>query len=299
MDPSHQRKKKKGRAADTVRLTIPAELRLALINPDSIPPGAEDPAAGGGASLESSSRQYQAYRALLKTIYDALLITDAEGRVVEVNSRACHLLKYSREEFAGAPITHFINGAGESLVSDLINSTRNEAFTLIEAYCVRKNGMDFPAEIVVHAIELGADAQLCFFMRDISRRIQMEKELIRLSKAVESTGDAIAITDHRFRHIYHNAAFRELLGIDEEPEAMVGFGRMFDDAGLAEEVREAIAAGRTWSGEVDLVARDGNPVPALFRANAIRLEDGSLFGAVAIMSDITNQKRRSRNSKGP
>lgn len=287
------------RTTETVRITIPAEIRKSF-DPSAAPAIRETVNTQGDTTsigLSVKSRQTGAYQELFKSIYDGLVITNTDGLILEVNSRASLLLKYSHEEFSGKRVTDFIDGATESLIPELLNSTKNEAFTLIEAYCIRKDGTDFPAEVVVHTINLGQGPQLCFFMRDISKRIQMEKDLIRLSKAVESTGDAIAITDDQFTHIYHNRACQNLLGHMDVPVQMTGFEGFFENPETAREIQDTLASGETWSGEVSLHTQDGRTVPTLFRADAIRLDDESLFGAVAIMSDITTQKRAEEELK--
>jgi PAS domain S-box-containing protein len=173
----------------------------------------------------------------------------------------------------------------------LRESIEDGAFAVVEAWCVRQDGSDFPAEIAVHGINLTKAGQLCFMIRDISRRIQMERDVTRLTKAVASTRDAVVIFDAEGRHVYHNAAGEELLGLSD-PEALQ-LANLLPDEALRNAVSEAMRDGKGWRGEIDVPRHDGKTVPVLFRADAIEIGDESA-GAVAIMTDITQRRQDER-----
>lgn len=281
------------RRTETVRITIPVDLRPAVGAPPE-PPPEQPPQDEAGDDRRASPRRIaqrnRAYQQLLGSLYDAILVTDGEGRIIDVNDRAVHLLHRDREEMSGMCVTQFVDGADSNLLAELRDSTSGGAFTVIEAWCMRRDGSEFPAEIAVHGIALTDEGQMCFMIRDISRRLQMERDVIRLSKAVASTSDAVVVFDAEGRHLYHNAACEQLVALDQ-PETF-RLGQLLPTGNLGETVAAAVQAGEGWNGEIELPGRrDGTAV--LFRADAIDM-GGERKESVVILTDITRRKEDER-----
>ncbi len=127
---------------------------------------------------------------------------------------------------------------------------------------------------------------------DFIERKRAEEDLIRMSKAIESTSDAICIADMNTRAIYHNRAFADLYDYSVEGlNAAGGPPVLFTKGELANEVFGAIRSGRSWSGEVELRARDGRVVPTLLRADCILDETGNRIGLIGACTDMTERRR--------
>ena len=113
-----------------------------------------------------------------------------------------------------------------------------------------------------------------------------------IMQAVESTTDAIGIGDFNGNSLYHNRAHIALFGYRvDELNAVPGRGVLFADPRVAAAVHESIAAGRSWSGETDLLAKDGRRIPAAVRADVIRDETGVPVGIFGVFRDITIERR--------
>jgi PAS domain S-box-containing protein len=112
----------------------------------------------------------QAYTKLLDSIYDAVFITDAKGRVIDMNPRALGFFRLAPETPCGFSVLDRISGADEGLLRQIMQNLQDHRFTLLEALCVRSDRTTFPAEIVVNRVDIGGQGQLSFFIRDISVR---------------------------------------------------------------------------------------------------------------------------------
>jgi PAS domain S-box-containing protein len=233
----------------------------------------------------------RAYQQLLGSLYDAILVTGPDGRIIDVNERVVHLLGYRRDDLSDMRVTQFIDGADSSLVADLRASVATGAFTVVEAWCVRRDGSDFPAEIAVHNISLSGEGQLCFMIRDISRRIQIERDVTRLTKAVASTRDAVIIFDAGGGHVYHNAACEDLLGADFPQNLQLS--DLLHQPDIRDSVLTAVREEHGWSGECDVVGPHHKPIPVFFRADTIEVADEE-DGVVAIMTDISQRREDER-----
>jgi len=117
------------------------------------------------------------YERLLQSIYDAVLITDSEGMVLECNQRAVDFLRYSRGELLGLRVMRFICGVDESVMGSIRKNLLEHRYTLIEGTSRRKDGTTFPSEIAVNRLDLDATGRLCFFIRDISVRKRAQEAL--------------------------------------------------------------------------------------------------------------------------
>lgn len=117
------------------------------------------------------------YQELLQSLYDGVLITNLAGRIEDVNDRAMEFLGYAKEELSRLNIINIIAGADETLLETLRRNIENHRYTLIEAYCIRKDHTTFPAEIATNQLVLTQAGHFCFFVRNITRRKQAEEEL--------------------------------------------------------------------------------------------------------------------------
>ncbi|MGA1867676.1 MAG: PAS domain S-box protein [bacterium] len=124
-----------------------------------------------------------------------------------------------------------------------------------------------------------------------ARLTEANEELLRIKKAVESSSDAIGISDPNGKHLYQNQAFTELFGYSlEEFDTEHGSSIIYDDTGTAREIFTTIMSGGSWSGELEMVAKDGRRIPVLLRANAVKDKSGEITALLGIHTDITERK---------
>jgi PAS domain S-box-containing protein len=128
---------------------------------------------------------------------------------------------------------------------------------------------------------------------DITARKQAEEKFLCIMKAVESTSDAIGISDSLGHHFYQNKALSELFGYAtaEELEAAGGGKAVVKDPEVAKEMFGNIMSGKPWAGELEMVTISGRVFPAFERADAIKDNEGNIIGIIGIITDITDRKR--------
>lgn len=127
-------------------------------------------------------RGQQAYAKLLDSLYDAVFITDAKARIIDLNPRALDFFRLRPEATCGLSVLDLISGADEGLLRQIMRNLADHRFTLLEALCVRSDHSTFAAEIAVNRVEITGAGQLSFFVRDITVRRQA---LARLEDANE------------------------------------------------------------------------------------------------------------------
>jgi PAS domain S-box-containing protein len=130
------------------------------------------------------------------------------------------------------------------------------------------------------------------FVFNITERKQAELHLLKIMKALDSAGDAIAIADSQGRHFYQNKALSNLFGYEtaEETEAAGGGMARVKDPSIAKQIFETILQGKSWSGELDMVTKSGQVFPAYERADAIKDKEGNTIGVIGIINNVTERK---------
>jgi PAS domain S-box-containing protein len=122
------------------------------------------------------------YRGLLEAAPDAMVVVNESGQIVLLNLQAEQQFGYLRDELLGQAVKAIIpEGFAERLVAD---GTRSAAEALeqqigmgIELVGLRKNGTEFPIEIMLSPLE-GADGVLVTAaIRNISVRKDTERKL--------------------------------------------------------------------------------------------------------------------------
>lgn len=129
--------------------------------------------------------------------------------------------------------------------------------------------------------------------QDITERKRVEEHLARISKAVESTSDAISLIGTDGKVLYHNPAFINMFGYSvEELNVRGGIEWLYaNEPHLSSQITARIQSGQSWQDEVTLQTRNGHELPVLLRVNAVLEDTGTPIGSVVVCTDITERKR--------
>lgn len=232
------------------------------------------------------------YQHLLQSIYDGVLIADLSGKITDVNIRALDFLGHDRDELLQMNVVDILAGAEKTLLSALRDNLQNERFALIQAYCIRRDGTFFPAEIAVNLLKF-ADPLMCFFLRDISLRKEAEEKMITSFNAIQNAGTGIAIADVDGRLTYVNPSFLRQWGIHDQNDVLhTDLVRLWqNDTHAGEMVRAVLNDLVSWRGEMVAVRADGSSFESEVSATPNFDSEGDLVGMVLSVEDITNRKR--------
>ncbi len=141
--------------------------------------------------------------------------------------------------------------------------------------------------------ELLSQVKTLLRTRELTYRLKLQAEhLASVGKAIESTSDAISISDTSGKAIYLNQAFTDLYGFRLSELNIRGIpNSLFVNPQVAEEIFRTIQHGNSWRGEVALKTRQGRIVPTLLRADTIEDDIGRRIGLISVHTDITARKR--------
>ena len=137
-------------------------------------PAASVPAAASAQAAPSvpvrpKKGQKALYYQMMNAIYDAVLILDDNGHVVDCNERVPSILGHSREELWDEPVGTLIPGINPQIFAKMKSSLHGNRRVLISARCHRKDGSTFHGEVGAGLIDLTGE-NLVLTIRNIEKR---------------------------------------------------------------------------------------------------------------------------------
>ena len=168
------------------------------------------------ARLTTESR----YRMLVEQAADGIFITDANGRILDVNSSGLEMLGYTRRELLMKSVQDlFLPGDGEGL-GDVVEALTRGRIIRSEWTFLREDGARIPIEISAKKLE---DGRLQGIVRDVSERKALESQLAQ-SQKMEAVGMLAGGVAHDFNNLLtaimgHADFAEESLGPDDPARA--------------------------------------------------------------------------------
>ncbi|MBC7897080.1 MAG: diguanylate cyclase [Cytophagaceae bacterium] len=223
---------------------------------------------------------------------DAVLLTNAEGRVLWSNAAFERLTGYERSETVGAQPERLLAGTA----TDRLSTMRLHAALLSgeswrgEVQHYRKDGTEFWHEVTVSdlasSLEASPNYRLCIG-RDVTERRTLARRFLELSSVMELSMDGIAVLDERQCIRIANGAFARLHGYATGAELEGRNWRSFYaraqldvfDRGILQQ----LALHEQWHGEVTGVRADGSAYP---QELTLSLLSG---GMALVVRDITER----------
>lgn len=233
------------------------------------------------------------FAALFNSIYDAAIITDDEGWIMNVNAQAQQMFAYSSQELCELNITNIIAGTNNDLLKMICKNIDAEKHTLMEGKCVRGDRSSFQAEIAVGIERMPPSNGPCFFVRDITQRKQSQNYLLTLKHAFENAANGILVTDMDGIILFSNSRFLQLLGCDPNQDVTGHhLQSFFSDETLIANIMTKISDQQTYATEFSAVDPDTSEQIYIKITGALNRDSAdTVTGMVFIVEDITQQKQ--------
>lgn len=146
------------------------------------------------------AEKMEIFKAIVHTISDAVFWLDPEGNFIYVNESACKSLDYDHDELMKLKVFDVNPRADSARWNAVVRQFRKEKVFHAESIHRRKDGSEFPVEIVSSYIKFDNKEYFCGFGRDITERKHAEEFISRrniqlriLSKAAQKINTVLEI----------------------------------------------------------------------------------------------------------
>ena len=148
--------------------------------------------------------------------HDGAYWMNADNEFIYVNEAACKVAGYTREELIGKTIFDIAPTLTPERMKEVWEELRTSGSFLAASVSRRKDGSEFPAEIVATYIQFGGHEYVCGFVRDISEKKRFEEQR-RQAQKMEALGTLTGGIAHDFNNVL---------------AAIIGFTEMAKDRAL-------------------------------------------------------------------
>jgi PAS domain S-box-containing protein len=180
------------------------------------------------SDISESKRHAHKFRALLDSAPDAMVITDADGRITELNEQATNLLGFSRAELIGQPVEMLVPERYAAAHGNHRRSYLNKPLVRPMGqrgvlHCLTKSGEEIPVDISLSAIDTDEGLLVATAIRDISERLRVQAELEKSEAAFRGLldGSSMGIFIRQGdRAVYANEAYARLYGYERAQDIL-------------------------------------------------------------------------------
>jgi PAS domain S-box-containing protein len=241
-------------------------------------------------------RQERYFRALTENSLDVLTILSGEGLFLYNSPSLKRVLGYARNELAGRSAFSFVHPEDlpntlkafeEALAHPERRVTQELRFKRADgSWChLEVVGQNCLADPHIGGVVLNS--------RDVTERKQAEARLRLQSAALESTANAILITDRQGAVVWANTAFSRLTGYSMEE--IFGKNPRFlksgeHDQSFYEKLWGQILSGQVWQAEMINRRKDGTQYSEESTITPVRDDTGQITHFIAVKQDVTARK---------
>jgi formate hydrogenlyase transcriptional activator len=236
---------------------------------------------------------------------DAVLVVDREGAVLRANQQTETMFGHPRAELIGQPVERLLPERFRSGHPHHRDAYATQPHTRpmgagLELYGLRKDGSEFPVDIMLSSVQVEEQSLVLAVVRDITRRKIVEQErdlqanLAREQAALlELAHDSIIVRDLDNRITFWSRGAEEKYGW-KRAEVLGKLAHTVLETQFpqsAESVDAALRRNHYWEGEVIHKTKNGSHIVVASRRVLQMGGDGKPAAIFEINNDVTDRKK--------
>ena len=239
---------------------------------------------------------------LLEAISEAVLVVDNHQKIVEINAAAEDIFGYSKKELVGKNLdillpSNYHKSHATHFNEFIKKGTRRKMSDSKDIFGLHKNGDILELDLELVPFTVFDKPYVMALIKDISHQLEIEKNLMIKSRALESANNGIIITDalkHDNPVIYVNTAFQNITGYKSEEvlnrNCRFLYGTDKDQESL-KTLKSAIEKGESCRVILRNNKKDGTLFWNELYIMPITNSEGLVTNFIGIQEDITDKKR--------
>lgn len=239
------------------------------------------------ALIESENRM----RRRVEMLADAVLETDADGRIVFLNSAWQVISGIDPAQCKGRPVRDYFPADQQPEIDRVLSERSGDSLSLV-VHLDRPDGTTVWAVLTASPLASGGAVAV---LRDVTREKAYQDELSMLSVVASSTSNLVVITDNQGLIDWVNPAFERRTGFTLAEVRGRKPGWFLQGPGTDQEavnrIRRAIHDRRSISEELLNYTKDGEPYWIEVNLTPVIGEDGRLERYISLQADTTERKR--------
>jgi formate hydrogenlyase transcriptional activator len=236
---------------------------------------------------EALRRSEERLRALFEFSPDAIVVTDGEGKIEEVNAQLERFFGYARSELLGQPIEVLIperfRATHSQYRADYAAQPRVRSMGAgLDLYGRRKDLSEFPVDIMLGPIESAEGPKVLGVIRDLSQK-RKDEEALRRSELQKSYLEEELQTNHQFDEIVgENSGLKRVLKQVEDVAATDATVLILGETGTGKELIARAIHQLSPRRDHAFVKLNCSAIPAgLLESELFGHEKGAFTGAIA------------------
>ena len=248
---------------------------------------------------EEVRKSEERFRLLFDRTFDAIIMTDREGKIADANEAAARLLGYDKDDLLSVNLLDFVLPRDRQVMMAAGNRALEKGTDYHgEISLVAKDGRPRTVEAGAVKVELGGNDYILASFHNVTEKTQAERALKeserRYRTLVETSPDAITLTDVTGKIIMLNRETVRIHGAQSE-EDLLGMDAV--DLIVPEErqraidnTQETLEQGTIRNAEYRMLKMDGSVFSGEISASLIKDQEGEPFAFIGVVRDITERK---------
>ncbi|MES1982376.1 MAG: PAS domain S-box protein, partial [Pseudomonadota bacterium] len=224
---------------------------------------------------------------------DKMTWTDGSGKIIYANAAACRSLGYTLEELLNLSVSDIDPDYSAEMWPQHWEDLKKRGSLTFESRHQNKKGEIHPVEVTVNYMQFEDAEYNCAYIRDITRRKEMEEALQLSSLVFQHSIEGMLVTDENNQIIAVNPAFSKITGYSFE-EVKGKNPRIFQsghhDQNFYRAMWHELLSTGQWQGEIWDHDKAGLVQIKWLTINTI-YKDGGAHRYVALFFDITDKKQ--------